>query len=368
MTPYERHVFRQLAPNKGETANKFMVRLRKQARHCSFGEALEENLRDQLIEKLPDVELKKKLLGVINITLEVAMDKVRKSEASREQASQMVTPSQEQQEPGASVGAGTNAVEERSGRGSKEEQTCNLAASPEPVTCVSVGGVNRDVLVDSGSGNNLISMDTVKESKHQGLNIQLQPCTRKLYAYGGRALEIEGYSTATDLGILRVDPAGTLSTGNCNTVNSTFVGHLEAKYPSVFHGIGKLKGYQLKLHVDPSVTPVVQEMRDTVLLEKKKENKLSSCYEKESYEVMSRCGDQRAFNMPDQKEQGASLQDAEPPTEPKTTEISPMQENPVPMTESPPDRPVAVPTAEQPVRRSGRITSHPKALNDYVLH
>ena len=117
----------------------------------------------------------------------------------------------------------------------------------------------------------------------------MQPCTRKLFAYGGRALEIEaqfqsevsvgntkivadfivvkkgrcllGYSTATDLGILHVDPAGTLSTGNCNTVNSTFVGQLEAKYPSVFHGIGKLKGYQLKLHVDPSVTPVVQKMR-----------------------------------------------------------------------------------------------------------
>lgn len=377
--PYERHVFRQLAPTKGETADKFIVRLRKQARHCNFGEALEENLRDQLIEKISDVELKKKLLEVNNITLEVAMDKVRKWEASREQASQMGTPNQEQHEPGAIGGAGTNAVEERSGRGSKgkgvcfncgkeghfakdgncpargrkcskcgkyghyancckggripkfgkpnttsrrggrhqtqgkggqtnfvegplelpgendsfaftvEEQTCNLAASAEPVICVSIGGVNREVLVDSGSGSNLISLDTVKELKQQGLKIQLQPCTRKLYAYGGRALEIEGqfqsevsvgktkivadfivvkmgrcllgYSTAVDLGILRVDPAGTLDTGNCNTVNSTFVGQLEEKYPSVFHGIGKLKGYQLKLHVDPSVTPVVQKMR-----------------------------------------------------------------------------------------------------------
>ena len=279
--PYERHVFRQLALTKGETADKFMVRLRKQARHCNFGAALEENLRDQLIEKLADVELKKKLLEVNNITLEAAMDKVRKWEASREQVSQMVTPSQERQEPGASVGAGTNAVEERSGRESKgksvcfncgkeghfakdhncpargrkcskcgkyghyassckggnipkfgkpnttprrggrhqsrgkggqanfvegpleapgendsfaftvEEPTCNLAATTEPVICVSIGGVNKDVLVDSGSGSNLISMDTVNELKHQGLDIELQPCTRKLFAYGGRALEIK---------------------------------------------------------------------------------------------------------------------------------------------------------------------------------
>ena len=372
--PYERHVFRQLAPTPGETADKFMVRLRKQARHCNFGEALNENLRDQLIEKLPDVELKKKLLEVNNITLEAAMDKVRKWEASREQANQMVTPSQE-------AGAGTNAVEETSGRGSKgkcgktcfncgkeghfaqdrncpargrkcskcgkyghyasccnggrgskpgkqntaqrrgggqrrhgkerqanfvegpfensgeddtfaftiEEQTCALSTSAEPVISVSIGGVSRDMLIDSGSASNLISMGTVQELKHQGLKIELQPCTKKLYAYGGRELEIEGqfqsevsvantkiaadfivvktgrcllgYSTATDLGILRVGLAETLGTGACNTVDSTFVGQLKAKYPNVFLGIGKLKGYQLKLHIDPSVTPVAQKMR-----------------------------------------------------------------------------------------------------------
>ena len=43
-------------------------------------------MRDQLSEKFSDVELKKKLLEVNNITLEAAMDKVRKWEASREQA------------------------------------------------------------------------------------------------------------------------------------------------------------------------------------------------------------------------------------------------------------------------------------------
>ena len=64
---------------------------------------------------MPDVELKKKLLEVNNITLEAALDKVRKWEASREQANQMVTPVLE---PGAS----TNVVEETSGRGFKGKQ------------------------------------------------------------------------------------------------------------------------------------------------------------------------------------------------------------------------------------------------------
>ena len=93
--PYERHVFRHMAPLVGETADKFMVRLRKQARHCNFGESLEDNLRDQLIEKLPDIEWKKKLLEVKNISLKDAMDKVRLWESAREQATQMVNPSQD---------------------------------------------------------------------------------------------------------------------------------------------------------------------------------------------------------------------------------------------------------------------------------
>ena len=59
----------------------------------------------------------KKLLEVNNITLDAAMDKVWKWEASREQASQMVTPNQE-------VGTGTNVVEEKSGHRSKGKSVC----------------------------------------------------------------------------------------------------------------------------------------------------------------------------------------------------------------------------------------------------
>ena len=32
----------------------------------------------------------------------------------------------------------------------------------------------------------------VQKLKHQGLKIELQPCTNNLYAYGGRELEVEG--------------------------------------------------------------------------------------------------------------------------------------------------------------------------------
>ena len=51
--------------------------LKKQARHSNFGEALDHNLGDQLIEKLLDIEWKKKLLEARNVSLGDAMDKVR---------------------------------------------------------------------------------------------------------------------------------------------------------------------------------------------------------------------------------------------------------------------------------------------------
>ena len=101
--PYERHVFRHMAPLSGESADKFLVRLKKQARHCNFGEALGDNLRDQLIEKLSDIEWKKKLLEVRNISLEDAMDKIRLWEQARDQVTEMTNPSEE-------TGVSTNAV------------------------------------------------------------------------------------------------------------------------------------------------------------------------------------------------------------------------------------------------------------------
>ena len=68
-----------------------MVQLRKQAQHCNFGTSLNNNLRDQLIEKLMDFELKRKLLEQRNITLEEALDKACAWEAAGRQASNMTT-------------------------------------------------------------------------------------------------------------------------------------------------------------------------------------------------------------------------------------------------------------------------------------
>ena len=76
-------MFRQMAPNKEEPVDKYLVRLRQQTRHCNFGAALEERLRDQSIEKLTDMELKKKLLETRRIPLDAILEKAKASEAAK---------------------------------------------------------------------------------------------------------------------------------------------------------------------------------------------------------------------------------------------------------------------------------------------
>ena len=171
-----------------------------------------------------------------------------------------------------------------------EEQSCALSNASEPVVTVKIGGISKEVLVDSGSASNLISQDELKKPlQSQGLKIELQLCSKKLYAYGDQKLEVVGqfkselaveetkvlthlvvvkrgwclvgYLTATELGILHVGPVPNPIAESCNTVGCPFVESLKAKSPGVFRGVGRLKNYQLKLHIDPQVIPVVQKMR-----------------------------------------------------------------------------------------------------------
>ena len=68
------------------------------------------------------------------------------------------------------------------------------------------------------------------------------------------------WATSQELGLLRIG-LNVSSGSECNVVGKDLASALQAKYPKVFDGIGKLKDYKLKLHVDPDVTPVAQKPR-----------------------------------------------------------------------------------------------------------
>ena len=335
---------------------------------------MEENLRDQLIEKTKNLDLKKRLLETKNISLEQTLDKARAWETATSQAKDMSSLSKPRDGGVKAVkmsgdgkrklicyncekeghikrdkscpargrkcakckktghfaaccnrekaaereenknrdprgiyrghwGHGdrqkrgsTNQVEYSSDSSENhfafsvsEEKTQVHAVSDEPIVPVGINGIVKEVLIDSGSVSNLINIKEYEELKSQGLNASLTKCSKRLFAYGGRQLSVQGQFEAelsynnkkfqsvfvvTDkgrclLGHVASKELGILQIGAsietvCNNTSDVDIGaELQAKYPKVFTGIGKLVDYQLKLHIDESTTPVAQKPRRT---------------------------------------------------------------------------------------------------------
>lgn len=143
------------------------------------------------------------------------------------------------------------------------------------------------VIIDSGASVNVLDGSTFNKLSAKG--IALRPSNVKIYPYGSEtplpvrgtfhttvstpefhtqadfvvvenvhAGSLLGKKTAIQLGLLRVGP------DYPRAINQVTVGSVQAivdKHDAVFNGVGKLKDYQLKIHIDPAVTPVAQPQR-----------------------------------------------------------------------------------------------------------
>ncbi|KAK7105707.1 hypothetical protein V1264_012941 [Littorina saxatilis] len=85
---FERHLFRQMNKEEGESTLQFVTRLRQQAEHCGFGDLVEQQIRDHAIEKTTDRRLKAKLLekGDLTLTQLLAIARVHEAAVSQVQA------------------------------------------------------------------------------------------------------------------------------------------------------------------------------------------------------------------------------------------------------------------------------------------
>ena len=67
----------------------------------------------------------------------------------------------------------------------------------------------------------------------------------------GKGLPLLGRKTALQLGVLALGPQA------ANVVETSVMDN----YPGCFQHLGKLKGYQAKMHINPEVRPVAQSPR-----------------------------------------------------------------------------------------------------------
>ena len=160
--------------------------------------------------------------------------------------------------------------------------------SGDLVTLV-VGGVDvPDVLIDSGATCNVMGQQTWDLLKLKGIKCESRKAAKELFAYGstellptlgtftadvmlagsnvrcgadfvvvkGNGRTLLGRETAEVLSLLRVGPS---------QANSVTSGQLESdiqeRYKGLFTGVGLLRDYELKLHIDESVKPVAQHVR-----------------------------------------------------------------------------------------------------------
>ena len=87
---------------------------------------------------------------------------------------------------------------------------------------------------------------------------------------------ILGCSTARELGVLKLGPE----------VNVMTEPELKQKYRECFEGVGRLKGFQLEIHIDPTVKPASHKLRRIpFILRKKGEDKLDKFLKKDIEKV-----------------------------------------------------------------------------------
>ena len=171
---------------------------------------------------------------------------------------------------------------------------------------INVGGVELcNVMIDSGSSCNIIDKRTWEALKDKGIKYKSEKSVENIYPYGistplktlgkfyakvnvfdheaeaefivldGTARSILGCSTTRDLNVLK----------SGSEVNMLTKSDIKQKYPECFDGIGKLKDFQLKIHIDPNVKPIAQNPRRIPFsLRKKVENKLHELLEKDIIE------------------------------------------------------------------------------------
>ena len=153
-----------------------------------------------------------------------------------------------------------------------------------------VGGLELpDVLIDSGATCNFSGQQTWNMLKKKGIKCESRKTARELYAYGSTELLptlgtftadvvlADNSNTGCTAYFVVIEGEGRTLLGRetAEVLNLLFIGPLQAnnvtsgqlesdiraKYKSLFSGVGLLKGYELKLHLDESVKPVAQHVR-----------------------------------------------------------------------------------------------------------
>jgi transposase InsO family protein len=178
---------------------------------------------------------------------------------------------------------------------------------------LTIGGVQvQSVLIDSGSTCNLVDSEIWNYLKQNHVKCTSSKSDKKLFAYGqrnpidvigtftaeivcdingvkcegeftvikGKGKPLLGKETAEQLKVLRVGPEETMKGTVYTVTREGCDSDIRKEFADIFTGVGLLKDYKLKLHIDENVTPVALPVRRLPFgLRDKVDNKLDELLE-----------------------------------------------------------------------------------------
>ena len=145
-----------------------------------------------------------------------------------------------------------------------QEETVTVIISTEPVS----------MIVDSGASINILNTKAATRLQEKG--VEFKKCKRTIHPYGSPpiiATELvntevklpDGESVQAEFLVLPGDQPSLLGKRTSEALGVLRIGlHFVANsvldlYPGITNGIGHLKDFEVKIHVDPSVTPVARK-------------------------------------------------------------------------------------------------------------
>lgn len=177
--------------------------------------------------------------------------------------------------------------------------TVNTSYGNHPETQVEIGHTKVNILIDSGASVNLLNYDIYRRIQQNDNRVKLTKTNARIFAYGtSTPLKLAGefqatinsasgtYTTAKfyvtqtkSKCILGYESSSSLGliTLNLNSINpdqqEPDIQRIVDKHAKLFQGTGNLKGQEVTLEIDPTVTPVAQPTRKIPHSMKSKVNK-----------------------------------------------------------------------------------------------
>ncbi|XP_067949927.1 uncharacterized protein [Watersipora subatra] len=90
---FERSVFNKMTQQPGQSLHQFIVKLQVQSENCDYGDMRDDLVRDRIVVGVRDIELRKYLIDVPDLTLRLCIQKAKQYVSNQEHVAAMASTS-----------------------------------------------------------------------------------------------------------------------------------------------------------------------------------------------------------------------------------------------------------------------------------